>query len=606
MNIGEYVSHYDDMSGKQTIDDIAQVSSAKFIPSTKSTPNFQMTKSTVWTHFTLSPHGNAMLLEVGNRRLDKINLYYKREGQWHIQRGGDDSQTNIVKYCSRNILFDIPSMPEKVDFFLEVKSSSPLLFPLHLGTLQAIYNKDSVDNLFNGLYFGFLLIMVLYNLFIYFVVKDETYVLYIIYVFLFGISQAFVNGFTNIYFPTRLADFINDYPTLIPALMLFAVLLFTQRFLQTKTYAPKINRFFIILYLIFFANILFDLSRLTFIAYYIIQSGALLNTLFLLIVAIVVFKNGNKAARFYLLAWTCFLTGISLYVLREWGLLPANFITNNFMQIGSALEVTLLSLALADRINIYKKETEKAQQLALSTAVEKQELLHNQNITLEHKVEERTQAIRREKEKSDDLLLNILPLEIADELKDRGATTAKHFDEVTVLFTDFVNFTGAGERMGTQKLVEELHNCFKAFDEIISKYNIEKIKTIGDAYLAVSGLPVPEARHAENIMNAAMEIRAFMVQRKQQGNDTFEIRIGIHSGSVVAGIVGVKKFAYDIWGDTVNTAARMEQKSEPGKINISQSTYDLIKEKYICTYRGEIEAKNKGIMRMYFVEGKKA
>lgn len=202
------------------------------------------------------------------------------------------------------------------------------------------------------------------------------------------------------------------------------------------------------------------------------------------------------------------------------------------------------------------------------------------------------------------LLLNILPAEIADELKDRGATTAKHFDEVTVLFTDFVNFTRAGERMGTEKLVEELHTCFKAFDEIIGKYNIEKIKTIGDAYLAVSGLPVADNKHADNVINAAMDIRAFMQNRRQQlGEHTFEVRIGIHSGPVVAGIVGVKKFAYDIWGDTVNTAARMEQKSEAGKINISQTTYELVKDKYACTYRGEIEAKNKGMLKMYFVEG---
>jgi adenylate cyclase len=217
-------------------------------------------------------------------------------------------------------------------------------------------------------------------------------------------------------------------------------------------------------------------------------------------------------------------------------------------------------------------------------------------------VKERSKSEKSRKQ-AEGLLLNILPSEIADELKDRGATTAKHFDEVTVLFTDFVNFTLAGERMGTQKLVEELHTCFKAFDEIIGKHNIEKIKTIGDAYLAVSGLPVPDSRHAENVLNAVMEIRAFMQNRRQQlGEETFEVRIGIHSGPVVAGIVGVKKFAYDIWGDTVNTAARMESNSEPGKINISETTYNLVKDKFNCTYRGEIEAKGKGMLKMYFVE----
>ncbi len=211
--------------------------------------------------------------------------------------------------------------------------------------------------------------------------------------------------------------------------------------------------------------------------------------------------------------------------------------------------------------------------------------------------------LSKEKKRSEDLLLNILPSEVAEELKDTGKAAVKHFGHVTVIFTDFVNFTQASERMDPQQLIDELHLCFKAFDEIIGKYNVEKIKTIGDSYLAVSGLPIPEPLHAEQVVKAAIEINAFVQKRRQQmGDETFEVRIGIHSGSVVAGIVGVKKFSYDIWGDTVNTAARMEQNSQPGKINISQTTYDLIKDKFTCTYRGEIDAKNKGKLGMYFVE----
>jgi len=220
-----------------------------------------------------------------------------------------------------------------------------------------------------------------------------------------------------------------------------------------------------------------------------------------------------------------------------------------------------------------------------------------------------SKLLAKEKQKSDDLLirsdgllLNILPAEVADELKDKGSSAAKYFDHVTVLFTDFVNFTNAGERMSPQALIDELHTCFKAFDEITGKYNIEKIKTIGDAYLAVAGLPLADPKHAENMVSAAIEINTFMAERLAKlGEKTFAVRIGIHSGSVVAGIVGVKKFAYDIWGDTVNTAARMEQNSEAGKINISETTYELVKDRFVCEYRGEIEAKNKGQLKMYFV-----
>ena len=215
------------------------------------------------------------------------------------------------------------------------------------------------------------------------------------------------------------------------------------------------------------------------------------------------------------------------------------------------------------------------------------------------------EVITVEKKKSDDLLLNILPFEVANELKEKGTAEARYFDNVTVLFTDFVNFTNMSEKLSHKELVEELNACFSAFDVIMEKHGVEKIKTIGDAYHAACGLPLPSAHHAHNVLCAAMDIRQFICDRKDKlGDKTFEVRIGVHSGSVVAGIVGLKKFTYDIWGDTVNTAARMEQSSEAGKINISQTTYELVKDHFSCTWRGMIEVKNKGELGMYFIENK--
>lgn len=255
---------------------------------------------------------------------------------------------------------------------------------------------------------------------------------------------------------------------------------------------------------------------------------------------------------------------------------------------------------------IQLQHIETLSEKTLQQELEKQRMLENRQEELEQEVELRTAEIKNEKKKSDDLLRNILPEEVAEELKQKGSTEAKYFDHVSVIFTDFVNFTKAGERMTPQELVNELHTCFKAFDEICSKYGIEKIKTIGDAYLAVCGLPMSDPNHAINTTKAAIEIREFIAVRKQQLPDkSFHIRIGIHSGAVVAGIVGVKKFAYDIWGDTVNTAARMEQHGESGKINISENTYELIKDLFNCTFRGQITAKNKGELNMYFVNGEK-
>ncbi len=218
-----------------------------------------------------------------------------------------------------------------------------------------------------------------------------------------------------------------------------------------------------------------------------------------------------------------------------------------------------------------------------------------------------TRLIANEKRKSDELLLNILPAEVANELKESGHSKAKNYDMATVLFADIKNFTGAAERLTPEQLVNEIDYYFKNFDEIVTRFKIEKIKTIGDAYLCVGGLPKADVDNAYYVISAALEIQEFMLRTKKEkeksGQIYFEIRIGIHTGPLIAGIVGLRKFAYDIWGDTVNIAARMEQHGEEGKINISGTTYDLVKNRVNCTYRGKIDAKNKGQIDMYFVDG---
>jgi adenylate cyclase len=214
--------------------------------------------------------------------------------------------------------------------------------------------------------------------------------------------------------------------------------------------------------------------------------------------------------------------------------------------------------------------------------------------------------IEMEKDRSEKLLLNILPFETANELKEKGSATPKQYELVSVLFTDFKGFTKIAEKLTPQQLIEELNNCFSEFDKIIDKYNLEKIKTIGDAYMCAGGIPVSNKTNPLDIVRAGLEIKAFMerlkVEREQQGKDYWELRIGIHTGPVVAGVVGKNKFAYDIWGDAVNTASRMESSGIPGQVNISGTTYDFIKEQFHCTHRGKVMAKNKGEIDMYIVE----
>jgi class 3 adenylate cyclase len=216
------------------------------------------------------------------------------------------------------------------------------------------------------------------------------------------------------------------------------------------------------------------------------------------------------------------------------------------------------------------------------------------------------ELLGQEKKRSEELLLNILPEDISSELKEYGKTKARSFEMVTVLFMDIKGFTKISEQYTPEEIVNSLDEYFEMFDLIVEKHGIEKIKTIGDAYLCVSGITLPIRDHAEKMIHAAkdfiMAVKALKEERTITNKPVFDFRVGIHSGPVVAGVVGIKKFAYDIWGDTVNTASRMQSNGEPGRINISHSTYELVNEKFLCEYRGEIEAKNKGKLKMYFVK----
>jgi len=219
-------------------------------------------------------------------------------------------------------------------------------------------------------------------------------------------------------------------------------------------------------------------------------------------------------------------------------------------------------------------------------------------------------AIEYEKERSDKLLLNILPGDIADELKEKGRADARKYYQVSILFTDFKQFTEISEKLGAEELVAEINTCFEPFDTICKKYSIEKIKTIGDSYMAAGGLPVPKDDAVRNTVLAGIEMMEFVIQRKQEqdskGKLCFEMRVGIHTGPVVAGIVGVSKFQYDIWGDTVNIASRIENAGKAGRVNISHSTYELIKDDpdFHFEARGKVKVKGKGDMEMWFVSRK--
>ena len=231
------------------------------------------------------------------------------------------------------------------------------------------------------------------------------------------------------------------------------------------------------------------------------------------------------------------------------------------------------------------------------------------NIKFKIALLEANDALAEEKSQSDKLLRNILPDEVADELKTTGKANAKHYPKVSVLFTDFKGFTVRSASMTPEEVIEELNKCFSAFDAIVEKYNLEKIKTIGDAYMCAGGLPIANDSNPIDAIRAGLAMQEYMTACKNEciakGEPFYECRLGINTGEVVAGVVGTKKFAYDIWGDTVNTASRAESSGAVGLVNITETTYELVKDIFTCEYRGDIEVKGKGLMKMYFVLGEK-
>jgi urea transport system substrate-binding protein len=224
------------------------------------------------------------------------------------------------------------------------------------------------------------------------------------------------------------------------------------------------------------------------------------------------------------------------------------------------------------------------------------------NITARKQAEE---ALRIEQEKSELLLLNILPKPIADRLKQNSQSIADSFADVTVLFADLVNFTRLSEQISPTELVEMLNRIFSAFDVLAEKHGLEKIKTIGDSYMVVGGLPMVRPDHAEAIAEMALDMISEIIRFNAEYNEAFNIRIGINTGPVVAGVIGIKKFIYDLWGDTVNTASRMESHGVPGCIQVTEATYQRLHNQYVFEERGVISVKGKGEMMTYFLRGRR-
>ncbi len=321
-------------------------------------------------------------------------------------------------------------------------------------------------------------------------------------------------------------------------------------------------------------------------------------------VNIVSILHGRLGARTFLVGFLIFFISLVNDILYNRNIVNTAYISTH----GFLAFIFSQSFVLSMR---FSKSFATSEALAVNLEKSNQELLKLKE-NLEIKVIERTKELQQakeiveiEKEKSEKLLLNILPEEVADELKLKGEVKPVYFESISVMFTDFKGFTQIAEGLSAENLIKELDACFTQFDKIAHQYRLEKLKTIGDSYMCAGGIPRVNTTHATDCCLAAIEIQGFIdllrTMKKLKNIPYWELRLGIHTGPVMAGVVGEKKFAYDVWGDTVNIASRMESSGTPGRINISYATYEAVKDKFECEYRGKVNAKNKGDIDMYYL-----
>lgn len=602
--IGDYFSYLKDYKYQYTIDEISNPAmSDSFTRSTLVTSNFGNEELAQWNKLVITNQSNhEWLLDVSVYTIDSLNFYISDgKGGFRQIREGRSKPFKDKIFKSNSFLFEL-SIPQgdTVTVFMEVCAfimQYPTQVYLKEDYIEAAHTRD----LITGLSAGIILLVFFYNLFIYFSIRDKNYLYYAIYVFFGAIFTFEMNGLlSEIIYAGRWVQ-LSVHGPLIVALSNLATVIFAIQFLETKKRTPRLDkvlRYGIAPVLIFVCFL--DLTGYKLLGSLLNQSMGLMLILFSTMAAIYAYKSGLQSVRYFLVAKFFTFLGIIIFVMKTFAILPYNSFTNRAIEMGLNFEMIFFSFALADKINKYKKDKEAAIR-------RNQKLIEEQNEILENTVTERTKELTREKEKSDLLLLNILPSDIADELKNTGEVQAKVYDQISILFSDFQNFTKISSGFEAAKLIQEINIYFKKFDEIVTRYKVEKIKTIGDAYMAASGFSGHPVEELKKMVLCAVEMQVFVNQRikeyEHEAHNPFEMRIGLHIGSVVAGVVGERKFQYDLWGDAVNTAARMETNGEVGKVNVSKDVYELLKDDpdYTFTHRGKISVKGKGDMDMYFI-----
>ena len=580
--------------------------------------NFGVTNSIIWVKYKLrndDPERQPQwILSVKNALIDKVTLYTNNPlGEWMWKEEGDHFVFDHREIKDHELCFYL-NLPDTVvrTVYMRFQTGGSMQIPLQIRTISNYQSAVQLSEILYGLFTGALIIMFIYNLFVFFSLKDLSYLAYSLFIIT---NLALHNAYSGHNFQYLLSNNPALANLSIPLIMAFipcTISLFSLSYLSPSRIILPVRW---VLYSVCVLSVVL-VGSVFFLPISLATSLAgmlIIGTLIAAIIAgVASWAQGNKGARFYVIAWVLLIASGLVTAFRNFGLLENNFVTLHGARIATIIEVALLSLSLADRYNLFRKEKEIAQRKLI-------EMQREANRVLEQKVADRTKELNKanlklndtlehveiERAKSDSLLLNVLPMEIMKELKETGKVLPRNYPLATVLFTDIKNFTTFAEKLEPEEVIKSLNDCFLAFDDICRKYGLEKIKTLGDGYMAVGGLPVANTTNPRDAVMAGLEMQQWIGKRNADGDANpdgrWEIRIGINTGPVVAGIIGKHKFVYDIWGDTVNMASRMESAGKVGGVNISSNTYVHVKNYFVCNYQGKVQAKNKGEVDLYQV-----
>ncbi len=618
IEIGEKISIYEDKTNSLKFEDISKPSfTGQFQKSTQLNLSLGYTLSTFWLKIDFVNNSNENLeLVLAQAGLPITNLYFiDATGKVVEQKAG--YKTPVESKTVRSSFQAFPLQKGSHQYFVKLTTNSEPI-PVRIYKSGAFQQKEIGQKLIYGFYLGLLFFVMLSNLFFYFSLHNRMYLLYAFIVIIYAsYAVAVIDGFAVYFFKN--IDLIFWYTT-IPTIGVTIQTLYCLYFLEVQKFDPKLYKITmgIVIYFAIWACLKF------FFTFPIVQPintvNALLSFYLMGYIGIKVGKKGNRLGFYFALAYFIYFVLVLIQAIYINTGKPPYLGGLSHVAYATLIEAFILSFLLTKKFEWEKDEMatarSEAHKLALEKTLENEKIVREQNQMLEEQVNARTLQLNdskkiaeAERQKSDSLLLNILPAEVAEELRQTGTSTAHNYDMATVLFADIKDFNKISTQFSAETMVKELDYMFGAFDKIIERHNIEKIKIIGDAYMCAGGLPLPNKSNAYDMVNAALEIQHFMknmrAERAAINQQQYEIRIGINTGPLVAGIIGIKKFTYDIWGDTVNLASRLEANGEENKINISENTYQLIKENFDCEYRGKIDVKGKGNTAMYFVHGHK-